>query len=140
LDLANEPQPDAVLILDHAAGGGARLTTDGYLEGVPEIVVEIAASSVSIDMGSKQQADRRNGVQEYLVWQSYENRIEWFALQDGVYVTLLPDEVGIIQSQVFPGLWLAVEALLAGDMVRVLEVVQQGIRSSEHQAFIQRLG
>ena len=65
LDLDNEPQPDAVLLLEAAVGGGARLTQDGYLEGTPELIAEIAASSAAIDMGSKKQAYRRNGVQEY---------------------------------------------------------------------------
>ena len=140
LDLDNEPQPDIVLILDEAVGGGARLTTDGYLEGVPELVVEIAASSAAIDLGSKQQAYRRNGVLEYIVWQSFEQRLDWFGLVDGDYQPLIPDADGIIRSQVFPGLWLAAESLLSNQMARVLEVLQQGIGSPEHTAFIEKLG
>jgi hypothetical protein len=41
----------------------------------------------------------------------------------------------IVRSDVFPGLWLAVPALLAGDMPTVLAVLQQGLDSPEHQAF-----
>ena len=140
LDLDNEPQPDIVLILDEAVGGGARLTTDGYLEGVPELVVEIAASSAAIDLGSKQQAYRRNGVLEYIVWQSFEQRLDWFGLVDGDYQPLIPDADGIIRSQVFPGLWLAAESLLSNQMARVLEVLQQGIGSPEHTSFVEELG
>ncbi|RUT04043.1 hypothetical protein DSM106972_049570 [Dulcicalothrix desertica PCC 7102] len=69
LDIDNEPQPDIILILDEAVGGKARLTEDGYLEGVPELVVEIAASSAAIDTGSKKQAYRRNQIFEYIVLQ-----------------------------------------------------------------------
>ena len=139
LDLDNEPQPDAVLLIKPAAGGQTRLSREGYIEGAPELVVEVAASSVAIDMGSKKQAYRRNGVLEYIVWQSYENRLDWFQLVEGDYQPLLPDETGVIRSQTFPGLWLAVDDLLADKMARVLEVVQEGVRSAEHQAFVQGL-
>ena len=46
LDLDNAPQPDAALIID---GGQARISTDDYIEGAPELVVEIAASSATYD-------------------------------------------------------------------------------------------
>ncbi|MBE9006133.1 Uma2 family endonuclease [Fortiea sp. LEGE XX443] len=139
LDLDNEPQPDAVLFIEPARGGQTRLSDDGYIEGSPELIVEVAASSVAIDTGSKKQVYRRNGVLEYVIWQSYENRIEWFRLVDGEYQLLSPGADGIIRSQVFPGLWLAVEALLNNQMVRVLEVVQLGLKSPEHNAFVQQL-
>ncbi|MEH1921659.1 Uma2 family endonuclease [Nostoc sp.] len=139
LDLDNEPQPDVVLFIEPDAGGQTRLSSDGYIEGSPELIVEIAASSVAIDTGSKKQVYRRNGVLEYVIWQSYENKIEWFCLIDGDYQLLSPGADGIIRSQVFPGLWLAVEALLNNQMVRVLEVVQAGLNSPEHNAFVQQL-
>jgi Uma2 family endonuclease len=138
LDLDNEPQPDIVLILDEALGGQVHLTEDGYLEGVLELVVEIAASSAAIDTGSKLQAYRRNGVKEYIVWQAFENQLKWFQLVDGEYQQLIPDSDGIIRSQVFPGLWLAVEALLSNQMTHVLEVLQAGLKSPEHSAFVER--
>jgi Uma2 family endonuclease len=140
LDLDNEPQPDIVLILDEALGGQSRLTEDGYLEGVPELIVEIAASSAAIDTGSKLQAYRRNGVKEYMIWQSFENQLEWFQLVEGEYQALVPAPDGIIRSRVFPGLWLAVEALLSNQMARVLEVLQLGLQSPEHEAFVEWLG
>jgi Uma2 family endonuclease len=140
LDLDNEPQPDIVLILDEAVGGQARTTDDGYLEGVPELIVEIAASSASIDTGSKKQAYRRNGVLEYIVWRSFENQLDWFGLVEGEYQALLADGDGIIRSQVFPGLWLALEALLNNQMARVLEVLQLGLSSPEHGEFVEQLG
>lgn len=139
LDIDNEPQPDAVLFIETDAGGQTRLSSDGYIEGSPELIVEVAASSAAIDTGSKKQVYRRNGVLEYVIWQSYENQIEWFSLTDGEYRSLSPDPDGILWSRVFPGLWLTVEALLSNQMVRVLEVLQMGLKSSEHDAFVQRL-
>lgn len=135
LDLDNEPQPDIVLLIDEAAGGQARLSADGYLEGTPELVIEIAASSAAIDLGDKKQAYRRNGIQEYLVWQVFENRLDWFSLVDGDYQLLPVDTEGVVRSVAFPGLWLAVTALLQGDMAQVLRVLQTGLQSPEQQRF-----
>jgi Uma2 family endonuclease len=139
LDLDNEPQPDAVLLIDPSAGGQSRLGRDGYVEGAPELVAEISASSAKLDLGDKKRVYCRNGVQEYLVWQVFEQRLDWFRLQDEAYVPLVPDESGVIKSQVFPGLWLAVADLLAGNMQKVLAVLQQGLDSPEHQSFVQKL-
>jgi Uma2 family endonuclease len=139
LDLDNEPQPDAVLLIDADAGGQSYVGKDGYLEGAPELLAEIAASSAAIDLGDKKRAYRRNGVREYIVWQVFDQKIDWFSLENGDYVSLLPDEEGVIRSQIFPGLWLQVVAMLAADMPQVLAVLQAGLNSAEHQAFVQQL-
>jgi Uma2 family endonuclease len=139
LDLDNEPQPDAVLLIEEQWGGQARLSEDDYVEGAPELVAEIAASSVAIDLGDKKRAYRRNGIQEYIVWQVFEQKLDWFYLQEGEYVPLPVDGDGVIRSRVFPGLWLAVAALLSGDMVCVLAVLQQGLASPNQSAFVQQL-
>jgi Uma2 family endonuclease len=139
LDLDNEPQPDIVLLLNPEAGGQTRLTDDGYLEGAPELVIEIAASSAAIDLGDKQQSYRRNGVAEYLVWQVFENKIDWYALTDGDYQNLPVDDEGIIRSRRFPGLWLAADAMRSGDMAQVLQILQAGLQSPDHQDFVDHL-
>ena len=137
LDLDNAPQPDAVLLID---GGQTRISKDDYIEGAPELIVEIAASSAAYDLYDKKRAYRRNGVKEYLVWQIYENRFDWFCLEAGEYRQLSTDEKGIIRSHVFPGLWLAVNSLLSGDMQRVLATVQEGLEKDEHREFINQIG
>jgi Uma2 family endonuclease len=139
LDLDNEPQPDAVLLIEEQCGGQARLSEDDYVEGAPELVAEIAASSAAIDLGDKKRAYRRNGIREYIVWQVFDQKLDWFLLQKGEYMPLPVDQDGVIRSRTFPGLWLAVEDLLAGNMVRVLAVVQEGIASSDHTVFVQQL-
>lgn len=139
LDIDNEPQPDAVLVIAPESGGQARLSEDDYLEGAPELMVEIAASSVAIDLHAKKQAYRRNGVKEYIVWQVLDQTINWFYLDKGEYLKLPIDSNGIIRSRIFPGLWLAVAPVLAGNMQHVLAVLQQGVQSPEHAAFVQKL-
>jgi Uma2 family endonuclease len=136
LDLDNEPQPDAVLLIN---GGQATISEDDYIEGSPELIVEVAASSAAYDLHDKKRAYRRNGVQEYLVWRVYENQLDWFCLEAGEYILLEPDDLGIIRSVVFPGLYLGVSAMLSGEMTKVLEVLQQGLNAPEHQEFIQNL-
>lgn len=139
LDLDNEPQPDALLRIEPEVGGRSRITEDDYIEGAPELIVEIAASSASVDMNTKLNAYRRNGVQEYIVWQVYENQIAWFCLPEGEYIRLQPDATGMIRSRVFPGLWLAVDALLRGDLAIVLTQLQAGLATQEHGEFVDRL-
>jgi Uma2 family endonuclease len=139
LDLDNEPQPDVVLMINPDAAGQARLSEDDYIEGAPELIVEIAASSVAIDLHAKKQAYRRNGVKEYIVWQVLDRQLTWFYLEQGEYLELGADSNGIMRSQVFPGLWLGVAELLAGNMQSVLSVLQTGLQSSEHAAFAEKL-
>ncbi len=139
LDLDNEPQPDAVLLIEESAGGQARLSHDDYVEGAPELAAEIAASSAAIDLYDKKRAYRRNGVREYIVWQVCEQKLDWFYLQEGEYISLPVDEDRVIRSRVFPGLWLAVDHLLAENMARVLAVLQEGLDSPAHAPFVQEL-
>jgi Uma2 family endonuclease len=122
------------------AGGQAELSEDDYIEDAPELIVEIAASSVAIDLHAKKQAYRRNGVKEYIVWQVLDKKSSWLYLEKGEYLDLTADSDGILYSRVFPGLWLAVAELLAGNMQRILAVLQEGLQSSEHSEFIQKLG
>ncbi len=139
LDLDNEPQPDALLMIDAACGGGAFIGKDGYVEGCPELVAEVAASIAAIDLGDKKRAYRRNGVKEYLVWQVFDQKIDWYHLTHEDYVGLDANEQRVIRSLVFPGLWLDVATMLVGDMPRVLAVLQQGLACEAHQQFVQQL-
>jgi Uma2 family endonuclease len=134
LDGDNEPQPDALLRIEN--GGNSQITEDDYIQGAPELIVEIAASTASKDLHDKKNAYRRNGVQEYIVWQINKQRLHWFRLEKGKYVSLQPDENGVICSIVFPGLWLAVPALLSEDLAQVMAVLQEGINSPEHAEFV----
>jgi len=136
LDADNEPQPDAVLRLEQ---GNSWISDDDYIEGAPELIVEVAASSASYDLHDKLRVYRRNGVQEYVVWRTYSQQIDWFCLTAGDYESLVADS-GIIRSRQFPGLWLATEALLSGNLAEVLRLLQQGIASPEHQEFVAALG
>ena len=139
LDLDNEPQPDAALLIDPGAGGQARLSDDDYIEGAPELIAEITSSGASYDLHDKLHAYRRNGVREYLVWRTLEHRIDWFELADGAYRPLQPDADNLTHSRVFPGLRLALNAMLRGDLAAVLRELQKGLEEDAHRAFVARL-
>jgi Uma2 family endonuclease len=135
LDLDNEPQPDVILMIEPAAGGQATISADNYVEGAPELVAEIASSTVSIDLNDKLRAYRRNGVREYIVWRVQDRAIDWFTLRGSEYVPLSPDESGILKSAIFPGLWLDPAAMLREDLAVVLRTLQQGLSTPAHNSF-----
>jgi Uma2 family endonuclease len=137
LDVENEVQPDALLRLESRAGGRSHISADDYIEGAPELIVEVASTSVSYDLHDKLRVYRRSGVQEYLVWRVGDGAVDWFYLHEGRYVPLEADAEGIVRSRVFPGLWLALPALLNGDLAMVLAVLQKGLQSSEHAGFVE---
>ena len=133
----NVPQPDASLRI--VRGGRSTLDASGYIEGGPELLAEVAASSVSIDRNAKFRAYRDQGVREYVLWRVEEGEIDWFFLRDGQYVALPPREDSILHSEVFPGLWLDPAAMARLDAARVHEVLLQGIASPEHADFVERM-
>lgn len=139
LDEENQPQPDAYLMLRPERGGQATVDEDDYVAAAPELVVEVAASSVSYDLHDKLEVYRRNDVREYLTWRTRDRKLDWRVLRNGEYVLLQPGEGGLLRSEVFPGLWLDLDALLNRDMARVLEVLHQGLASPEHTDFVARL-
>ena len=139
LGFDTEAQPDAMLWLGPEQGGRSRITEDDYLEGPPELIVEIAASSAAYDLHAKKQAYHRYGVPEYLAVQVYEQRLDWFAWRAGGYEALPPGKGGRLQSEVFPGLWLQPAALWDRDLARLVAVLQEGLASPEHAAFVARL-
>ncbi|MEI6427191.1 MAG: Uma2 family endonuclease [Pseudanabaena sp. ELA607] len=127
LDDDNEPQPDAVMF---RVDGTAQIDADGYISGAPELIAEIAASTVSYDLHSKKRIYERNGVKEYIVWRTLDGQIDWFTLKNGTYHQLEPDASGTIRSQEFAGLWLNVHAMLRSDMSAVLKTLQIGLSGS----------
>ncbi|MBI5052905.1 MAG: Uma2 family endonuclease [Chloroflexi bacterium] len=136
LDAENEVQPDLAAWVE---GRKVHHSQEGYLEGAPELVIEIAVSSASYDLYEKLRVYRRNGIQEYIVWRVLDQKIDWFELKDGEYVPFMPDVSGVIKSKVFPGLWLVVNDLLNGDLAKVLAKLNEGLTAEEHKDFAQKL-
>ena len=114
-------------------------TTDGYLAGAPELIVEVARSSRSYDLNQKKADYERAGVREYVVVELDPDRIHWFIRRRKRFQVLRPGRDGIYRSEVFPGLWLDAEALFAEDLDRLMQVLDQGLATPEHAAFAAKL-
>lgn len=139
LDLENVPQPDAALRLLEDRGGQSRLNADDYLEGAPELVIEIAGSAAAKELHAKRRAYRRAGVREYLVWVTAEPALLAFRRGEGDFEAAPADADGVWRSRQFPGLWLAVPALLACRSAAVLKTLHRGLEGREHGAFVRAL-
>jgi Uma2 family endonuclease len=139
LDPKTMPQPDAFLLILPSYGGQTTIGADKFVQGAPELVAEVAYSSASYDLHEKLEIYRKNGARESLVWRVEDETILWFALRGERFDSLLPDENGIVRSEVFPGLWLDAPALLRGDLEAVVQIGQGGIASPEHAAFVATL-
>lgn len=139
LDPDNEYQPDAVLRIEREFGGNSLINDNDYLQGSPELIVEVSGSTISKDLFEKKNVYRRSGVLEYIVWRVADGEIDWFVLENGAYEKLAANKNGIVESKYFAGLRLNVEALLADDLQRVLSDLQKGLQSKKHKDFIGRL-
>jgi Uma2 family endonuclease len=111
---------------------------DDYLAGPPELVAEVSASRIAQDLCPRLEAYRRNGIKEYIVWRVDAGAIDWLILRGQQYEQL-PLTAGVYRSEVFPGLWMNPAALVAEDFATVLQMLQQGLASDEHAAFVARL-
>lgn len=132
-------EPDVVLCMNPECGGRSIIKSGYFRHGTPELLAEISFTSGSRDFGKKFDTYQAEGVPEYLVWRTAEQEVHWFALKRKKYAALEPHADGTLRSETFPGLWLDVPALLAGDLARVLATLQQGIGSPEHAAFVAKL-
>ena len=135
----SEPQPDGALIIEPTYGGQTGFSEDGYASGPPELIVEIASSSASIDLHTKRRDYEQAGVLEYVVIVIRQQVLRWFILQEEQYQEIVVDTEGIFKSAVFPGLWLDAEALLQLDVSKVLETLQKGLTTQAHDTFVQQL-
>jgi Uma2 family endonuclease len=132
------PQPDTSLRILPEYGGQSRIQ-GRYAAGAPEFLAEICISSTAYDLHQKLEVYEEAGVQEYLAVLMREREVRWHRLAAGHFEVVPAPEEGIYRSAVFPGLWLDAPALLAGNLARVLAVLNDGINSAEHRAFVEQL-
>jgi Putative restriction endonuclease len=135
----NEPQPDTMLYVLPSHGGQARFDDNGNMVTAPEWAGEVAASSFNYDLHVKLHVYRRFGVNEYVVWRVFDRAIDWFVLRGQAYERSPLAADGNYRSEVFPGLWLDPQALIACDTAAAIQAVQRGLASPEHQQFVERL-
>jgi Uma2 family endonuclease len=138
MESKSAPQPDLALRIDPKLGGQSSLEGE-YAAGSPELIVEISHTTRPRDVGPKLRLYERSGVQEYLTVVPRRKELIWRQLFDGKYRNIAPDEEGVLQSRVFPGLWLNPAALWEDDLPGISATVQRGVSTSSHQEFVRRL-
>ena len=79
----SELQPDSALLIRSEYGGQSRdgEGEDDYTYGAPELIVETALSSRSIDLNAKFRDYERAGVREYIVYDLRGKVVRWFILR-----------------------------------------------------------
>jgi Uma2 family endonuclease len=137
LDDEVEPEPDVALRILPEYGGQCTMNEHLYWVGAPELVIEIAHSTIAVDLGEKKRDYERTGVVEYAVFAIVEQKLSWFDLKTAQ--ELQPDRRGVYRSLVFPGLWIDGRAVAAKDKRKLLSVVRNGLKSPAHTAFVKRL-
>lgn len=139
IDQNNELQPDIVMLIKPKFGGQIRLDGEGYIHGAPELVADVTDNIEITEWRKKRTVYLHNLVSEYIVWRVYDEAVDWFVMRDGDFVPLVPDSSGVLKSETFPGLWLDVAAMLRRDLAAVLAVLNQGLASPEHAAYVAKL-
>ena len=138
LDDQNEFQPDCSLRIMTEHGGQTR-TIPEWIEGAPELVVEISRSSRSVDLGRKLEEYRKAGVRDYVVVAIDPNEVFWHVRRGDQLVRIFPGDGGIYRSEAFPGLWLDPLALYRCDLIALSATVDLGLASPEHADFVLNL-
>ncbi len=138
LDEQAEVQPDIALRILPEYGGQTR-KLGNIIGGAPELVIEVSASSLSIDLGPKLADYERTGVVESVVLGLKRDEVFWHVRQGNRLVRRAPDPDGLYRSGVFPGLWLDPVAIMAEDGPTLFEALDRGLASRDYAAFVARL-
>ena len=138
VDDETEVQPDAAVWIHSECGGRCRIKS-GYIMGSPELVVEVAYTTVDRDLKTKRKLYEDHGVQEYLVYRADIEELIWFRRDGDGFVRHNPDDDGVYRSVAFPGLQLRVEELIASNVVGLMATLQLGLASQAHADFVESL-
>ena len=120
LDLDNMPQPDAFLLCP--AGPTAvrsRFSEDDYVEGAPELVAEVASSSVSYRPARQvPRLSPQRGPRVHRLAGPATGRSTGSSSEKGNTSACRSAPDGLTGARSFPGLWLDPAALIRGDSAR----------------------
>lgn len=134
----SDPEPDVFLRLTPERGGQCIKADDGYVDGPPELCMEIANSSAGTDLFLKRDLYEEHGVREYVVWLPAADRAVIHRLRDGKFnrqTIEASDPAPVFDSEVFPGLRIDFGRLAASDLAGAFEALQTALETPEHTAF-----
>jgi Uma2 family endonuclease len=133
------PQPYTALYVLPECGGRTR-AEGNFLAGAPEFLSEVCVTSAAFDLHQKLEVYQEAGVQEYLAVLLHEQEVRLHRLSRRRFRVVARPATGVYQSSAFPGLWIDGDALLARDYGRLTRVLNEGLASPEHAAFVRKLG
>jgi Uma2 family endonuclease len=96
----SEPQPDIYLRVLPEFGGQSSTNKQDYITGAPELIIEVAHSSRSLDLHGKRDDYAANGVRECLVATRSDQKLRWFDLTSNR--ELPADSDGVVRVRQFP--------------------------------------
>ncbi len=135
----SEVQPDCCLLIDPASGGRTAKDAKGAVINAPELIVEVASSTLRVDLNAKKKVYEEAGALEYVVFDVPHRKFHWFVLREGRFEPLPIDADGLYRSRAFPGLWLDEAAFVRGDGRSLVAALRRGLESPEHAEFVHRL-
>lgn len=130
-----EPEPDMLMRILPEYGGQTSNSSDDYIVGPPELIIEVASDLRSIEFHEKLEDYRRAGVQEYLVLCPGNRIARWLDLKGRRERNAAEERV--MRSTSFPGFWIDLRALFEKDQARLVATLEEGIETSDHRNFIQ---
>jgi Uma2 family endonuclease len=113
LEVEQTYEPDILFVARERAG----IVESKGVFGAPDLVIEIlSAGTVHYDRGSKFKAYERASVRElWLIDPHGPTGTEFYQLQGGRFVPVMPDRDGILRSAAVPGFWIDVAWLWPGE-------------------------
>ena len=133
-----EVQPDTFLRIRPEKGGQTR-NLGHIIGGCPELVIEVASASRSIDLGPKLADYEKGGALEYIVLAVNPDEVYYFVRKGDGLVRIKTDIDGLYRSKAFPGLWLDPVAIFGNDKSAIIATLERGLATPEHAAFVARL-
>jgi hypothetical protein len=138
LGAKSEPHPDAILRVLTECGGQTRVE-QSFVCGAPELVAEVSKGTRYVDLGPKLADYERAGVREYVVRALDPDEVLWFKREGGALVRVPTNPDGLFRSVFLPGLWLDPQALMQGDTRVLRRVLDAGLATPQHAAFVAEL-
>ncbi|MCS7264677.1 MAG: Uma2 family endonuclease [Armatimonadetes bacterium] len=121
-----EPLPARAPDIIFIAKENLHKITTNYLDGAPDIVVEIISpESRARDRGEKFYEYEQGGVKEYWLIDPNRKQAEFYRLgEDGVFRLVSVIEEGIFRSEVLKGFWLKVDWLWQEPLPSLMSVLK----------------
>ena len=125
--------PDMIVMIGH--GRNKQCNPDyenNYFVGPPNFVLDIHENTKSQFIKERKNLFANSGVQEYLIVNESQSKIEWNRLVNKKFKKIKPDKEGIIKSTSLPGLWMPIKALKKRDNWQIMACIEHGLTRRDH--------